>query len=358
MRKTITSLSLLVAAVCQAAPQLVWLNPTHDFGAFHEEMGKVTCTFMAVNTGDEPVVVVDARANCGCTRPVYDRAPVAPGDTLRVSVSYDPSGRPGRFHKQVKVATNTETTAVLNIRGTVIGSPSTLNSRYPQTVGPYRYSSSIVPFGETVKGHVLAAAVNIYNPTDQPIEPAVDSVPAVFNMMFKPTVIMPGDQGILSITAYTDRLDDWGVIEDSFVLIPDKNHPADRARLQTVMIVNQDFSKLTDEERNNAPKAALSESTLDFGRISLTGGGVTRRLTVRNDGASTMLLRRVYSPEKGVSVRVSADKVKPGKEAVITVTVNPAKLAGESMLNGRLTIIVNDPADHTRIVRLVGEIVP
>ena len=58
-----------------------WLQTTHDFGAFKEDDGKVTCEFSFVNTGDEPVTVRAARASCGCTTPSFTKTPIEPGDT-------------------------------------------------------------------------------------------------------------------------------------------------------------------------------------------------------------------------------------------------------------------------------------
>ena len=46
--------------------------------------------------------------------------------------------------------------------------------------------------------------------------------------------------------------------------------------------------------------------------------------------------------------------VKPGKKAVITVTTDPAVL--DDMLNARISVITNDPADATRTIRAVAEI--
>ncbi len=338
--------------------QLVWLNPTHDFGAFREEMGLAECTFLAVNTGDEPVGVIDARANCGCTRPVYSRQPVAPGDTLRISVAYDPSGRPGRFRKQVKVTTGAGS-KVLTITGTVIGSSNTLSSRFPVAAGRARISNDVTPFGETVKGRVLAAAVNIYNPTADTLVPAVVEKPDYLNVLFRPEVIPPGEQATLSLTAYTDRVEGWGVIEDSFRLVPDKTDGAG-VEIQTVMIVNEDFSKLTKTQREQAPHAQVSEKSVDFGAVNPSSGKVSRTFTIANTGKSPLIIRRVYSPEKALAVKASTMKVKPGKSAEVTVTLDPAQLSSsdisQGLFNARITLITNDPDGANKIIRAVAEI--
>ena len=82
MRNLTLLLFTTIALIASAEPNLKWLNYSHNFGLFKEEDGLVYCAFKAINTGNEPVVIIDARANCGCTQPTYPREPIAPGDTL------------------------------------------------------------------------------------------------------------------------------------------------------------------------------------------------------------------------------------------------------------------------------------
>ena len=46
-------------------------------------------------------------SDCGCTSASYPREPLMPGDTARIEVSFNPSGRPaGYFTKLVRVRSN------------------------------------------------------------------------------------------------------------------------------------------------------------------------------------------------------------------------------------------------------------
>lgn len=93
----------------------------HDFGTIQEAKGPVTCTFEFTNTGDKPLLIIDATASCGCTRPEYPTKPIKPGKKGKIKVTYSPIGRPGAFKKSVKVKTNgKEHSTTLRIEGTVI----------------------------------------------------------------------------------------------------------------------------------------------------------------------------------------------------------------------------------------------
>ena len=94
---------------------------THDFGTIKEEGGPVSCTFEFTNTGDKPLIIIDATASCGCTRPEFPTKPIKPGKKGKIKVTYSPIGRPGAFKKSVKIKTNGSTRSItLNIEGTVI----------------------------------------------------------------------------------------------------------------------------------------------------------------------------------------------------------------------------------------------
>ena len=94
---------------------------SHDFGTIKEANGPVSCTFEFINTGDKPLLIIDATASCGCTRPEYPTKPIKPGKKGKIKVTYSPIGRPGSFKKSVKIKTNgKERTTTLRIEGTVI----------------------------------------------------------------------------------------------------------------------------------------------------------------------------------------------------------------------------------------------
>ena len=94
---------------------------SHDFGTIKEADGPVSYTFEFKNTGNKPLIIVDAVASCGCTRPEYTTKPIKPGKKGKIKVTYSPVGRPGAFRKTVKVKTNgTEKVTTLTISGVVI----------------------------------------------------------------------------------------------------------------------------------------------------------------------------------------------------------------------------------------------
>ena len=121
---------IAIFAVCMVALSAVaedkqaeatFATMSHDFGAIQEAKGPVSCTFEFTNTGNKPLLIIDAVASCGCTRPEYPSKPIKPGKKGKIKVTFSPIGRPGAFKKTVKVKTNGKVrTVALTIEGTVI----------------------------------------------------------------------------------------------------------------------------------------------------------------------------------------------------------------------------------------------
>ncbi len=124
-RLSVIFATLLVVLAATAATadyaQATFPELTHDFGTIKEAKGPVTTTFEFVNTGNKPLIIVEAMASCGCTRPEYPTRPIKPGKKGKISVTYSPIGRPGAFRKTIKVKTNgRERVTTLTITGTVV----------------------------------------------------------------------------------------------------------------------------------------------------------------------------------------------------------------------------------------------
>lgn len=81
-------------------------QPEHDFGVIKEAAGKVSHTFIIKNTGSAPLAITRVVASCGCTTSKHDAEPIAPGKEGKITVTYDPAGRPGQFVKTIAVYSN------------------------------------------------------------------------------------------------------------------------------------------------------------------------------------------------------------------------------------------------------------
>ena len=120
-----TLIAICVASVgfmmkADGGPVMTFEEKIHDFGTINEVDGPVSYSFEFTNTGDEPLVIINANASCGCTRPEYSKEPIRPGKKGKIKVTYNPAGRPGEFDKEVKIRINGNKRPILRVTGVVI----------------------------------------------------------------------------------------------------------------------------------------------------------------------------------------------------------------------------------------------
>ena len=84
----------------------------HLFGQVREGE-KVGCIFTFENSGTSDLVILAATTTCGCTVPEYDRKPVSPGETGKMEVVFDTSGRNGIQSKIITVRSNASNPVVM-----------------------------------------------------------------------------------------------------------------------------------------------------------------------------------------------------------------------------------------------------
>lgn len=96
-----------VTMMAQKPAEIKFDKTTHNFGTFSENNPKVTCTFSYTNVGEQPLVINQAIASCGCTVPEYTKTPVQPGERGEIKVTYNGAGKfAGHFKKSITIRTN------------------------------------------------------------------------------------------------------------------------------------------------------------------------------------------------------------------------------------------------------------
>ncbi len=95
----------------------------HDFGMIMEGE-KVIHEYAFTNTGDEPLIISNAKGSCGCTVPDWPREPIAPGASSVIKVQFDSKNKGkvggGLQSKRVTLTSNTDpVNTYLTIKGKV-----------------------------------------------------------------------------------------------------------------------------------------------------------------------------------------------------------------------------------------------
>lgn len=110
---------LSVFSAFAPADGLKFDKSSHNFGKVKLNQ-PVTVEFAFTNASGKSVIIEDATAECGCTKPEFPPRPIAPGKTGTIKVTYD-SKTMGVFNKKITVKlVNNNTPTVLSISGEVV----------------------------------------------------------------------------------------------------------------------------------------------------------------------------------------------------------------------------------------------
>jgi hypothetical protein len=103
----------------EVSSSMKWEQTTIDFGKIPK--GKpVTADFILTNTSMVPLIINSVSTSCGCTVADYPKEPVLPGNTAKISATFNAASE-GPFQKSVLVSSNaTEGRSTLIIKGEVL----------------------------------------------------------------------------------------------------------------------------------------------------------------------------------------------------------------------------------------------
>ena len=102
------------------APEITFEETVHDFGKLPLN-SPAECEFVFINTGKEPLTILNCQAGCGCTVPTCPKEPIKPGEKGTIKVKYTTTHVASPFNKQFTVTSNAKNSVVrITIKGEII----------------------------------------------------------------------------------------------------------------------------------------------------------------------------------------------------------------------------------------------
>lgn len=363
MKKIVLTLISAVIAVCGfAQPKIQFDKTTYDFGQIHEEGGKVTARFNFTNVGNEDLVLKSVRPGCGCTAANYTKTAVAPGQSGFIDATYNPSGRPGSFNKNIKVTTNEPdmevdkpTPHMIFIKGNVTPRPKTAFEKEGYTIGSgmvrFKDNSCKIDILNTEKHLDTFKVKNFWN---RPVEISLDACEFATeaHRSFGPS-IQGGEEGIIVIKYDGGKRNEFGSFKDAISFTTTDSTDA-KKELYYQVTIKEDFSKMSAGKLKKAPVAVFSRDLIDFGQVKLNNSKM-ETITLTNNGKSDLIIRKVESGYGSVTVKFVPDTkiLKKGESAEIQVSYVARHKKGKQ--NATILIITNDPNNSQVLVNIKAD---
>jgi hypothetical protein len=323
----------------------------HDFKTIKEENGSVSYVFSFTNIGGSPLLLQEVTASCGCTTPEYTKEPIVPGGTGSVNVTFNPEGRPGQFTKDITVKSNADNAPiVLKIIGTVEAKPMKIEEKFRFAIGDLRFASSQLGFGRMIFGESKSLNMKLTNTGKSPVKLEFYKLPGFLKIKPASLTVKPGEDTNFEVTFNSKIKNDYGFLVDHIIVIVNGKKDTIN-KIAVTSDIKEDFSKLTEAQKNNAPSINFESPTYDFGYVK-EGNTVVYRYKFKNTGKSDLYIRKV-SATCSCSIAAPENKIlKPGQTGYIKVTLDTKGFKGAQ--SKQFSVVSNDPLASQVYLTLKG----
>ncbi|MCE1199878.1 MAG: DUF1573 domain-containing protein [Marinilabiliales bacterium] len=346
--------SVVLHAGAQTATELSFESLDHDFGKIREEGGAATYNFSFKNIGKVPLVISNVSASCGCTTPEWSHEPVLPGKTGFIKVSYNPLNRPGGFNKTVSMVANIPNgVQILKISGEVIPKALSINDQYPIEMGKVRLLNNNLSFVRIKNTESKTDSLKFLNTSGAPLKIGFKGVLPHLTVKAVPDVLQPNATGFFVVTFDGTKVSELG-FQMYRIYVTFNGEDNYNNGINVSATIEEDFSKLSQKDIQNAPMIDFNERVYDFGEVK-EGKKVEYTFKIFNKGKSDLLIRSVKASCGCTAANPSTNVVKPGTDTDLKVVFDSTGKMG--LQNKTITIICNDPNNSTTILRLTGNVV-
>ena len=346
----ITLLSLMCVGILHAQPRFVPDVEIKKLGEVEFQQPK-RVVFGFINKGNQPLKISSAKASCGCMDVSFPNEAIPAEGKSEIAVVYDASTL-GTFYKEVEVVTNaSESPVYLGMQGTVVVEVTNVDEDYPIDLGNVQIQTNYLEFDDVNMGEHPVVEMSLINKEHTAYRPELMHMPAYLSAQYIPDNVPAGKKGIIRLTLDSDKLLQMGLNRTSVYLsryMGDKISEDNEIQISAILL--PDFSKMTAEEKENAPELYIAESSLDFG--SMEGKSkATQTIVVSNRGKSNLIFEQVQVFNKAVSVNLGNRVLKPGASTKLKVSLTPKYLKREKG-RPRVLLITNDPLQPKIVINI------
>lgn len=348
------SIMLGVALTAYAQPKITFDREKQDLG-YILWRNPTTVTYQFTNTGDKPLVISNVTASCGCVEVDWTKHPIPAGGKGTVSAVFDAEAI-GHFYKEVGVYCNASAVPVyLEFNGEVTADAKNYSFTHPYGFGSVHLNQEEIEFENVNKGERPEFTILVANTSSKTYTPVLMHLPPYLSAKATPEVLGRGKNGKIVVTLDTDKLPKLGITRTSVYL---SRFPGDKVGSDNEIPVSiallPDFSKMTEQQKNNPPQLSLSATELEFPPLK-PNQKKSQSVVITNTGKSNLEIQDMQVNSIALAVSLKKTVLMPGESTKLKITVLAENL---SRVKGtpRVLMITNDPAKPSVTIRVKAKL--
>jgi hypothetical protein len=194
-------------------------------------------------------------------------------------------------------------------------------------------------------------SIDIINTKNYDLEISFVNVPSHIQIEAEPKVLKPNTKGKIIAKYDASKKNDYGFVIDRVTMAINGNTNNGRNKISVSANIEEDFSKLTEEELANAPDISFENKIFNFGTIN-RGESIEYVFKFKNTGKSDLIIRKTKASCGCTVANPSKNIIKPGESAELKVKFNSAGKRNKQ--NKSITVITNSPKNTQVVLRVTG----
>ncbi len=312
----------------------------HDFGDVMISDGAQHCTFTYKNISDEPIVVHNVLTSCGCTEPEWTKAPIRPGESGKIDITFTNDQGPYPFNKSITVyVAGLSKPVILRLKGVAHDRAKSLTELFPIAAGSVGFHDAIVSMGQIEQGLARSIEIEIANTSSRGVKVAFADMTPGLTVSIADEYIAPKSKArvVCMVDTKATAGEKWGKTPFTFSIIVGGDKFSNPVTVEA--LIKENFNDLTEGQKRAAALPQFESSSIDFGKVQ-AGQKLTTEFIVKNIGRDTLKIYKVDVPDESIVVTLPAD-LPLREKAAVGVEVDTNGQSGEQM--HILTLITNSP---------------
>lgn len=229
-------------------------------------------------------------------------------------------------------------------------SQENIEKQFPYKKGNLRFSRESIKMNYVKSTETRKDSLEIYNAGNKAIDMTVKQMTNYLKLDVSPARLEPGKKGVFVLSYNAQAKGDYGNSYEGVTIYTNDSIEPDKYFF-VMAYVEEDFSGLSKEDRDNAPKIKFDREGYDFGKVK-NGVKINYSFEFTNMGKRDLIIRKTKASCGCTATDPEKTVLKPGERSKINVSIDTSSLHGEQSKS--VFVFCNDPIYSAVTLQLTG----
>lgn len=337
MNRLISIFLLFFSISCHSqSGDFIFIEKVYFLDGIRSDDGTQKISFVGINNGSKEYVIDTVFTECNCIHPQIDTKNVLPGDSVKVTLDFNPLNKVGTNDIKIGVVSNKDTIELF-VRGNIMPSLSKdVLLNFSNGDSCVKYETSGLDFGVVLDTSNNSKKLRLYNNCDKPINAIIEldslSSLSVDNTSFS---LKPHSINVIDMVFTPNKEINYGFYTESFTVNLENNV---HQKFLASAVIQESLIK---SDSLGVPKVRVNKSIYEFGSMK-KGTNKSHVFNIKNVGSQVLELRSITPTCECVTVDLEKATIKPGESIdLIAVYQNENRVGYQRKT---IVIVTNDPA--------------